>query len=245
MNLPIIQPIIIILSIVFSFIWANDPLLSPYTLQLIGILLISHLLYKRLTRSKSLIKTDLNISNVVTLTIITILLVLSTGGLNSPIFFLLYLLLFSLSLLTHSLLSLVASLTIIILFLLISQPAATNQLINLISLLLITPLAHLFGTQYLKLLEEKQQIKILKTKSKHLKKQLAQEETSTLLWISLNFYNKMHQSIDTVSQLSSSLANIPYRHRLRLKQTLDDLKELLKSGQELEKQIDHLTDDEN
>ena len=96
----------------------------------------------------------------------------------------------------------------------------------------------------MKVLESRNQIKVLKHQANHLKHQVEEEETTTLLWLSIEFKNKLHHAIDLVSQLSSSLPNISYHQQENLKSLYSDLKELFASGEELEDKIDKLTDED-
>ncbi|MFH1280307.1 MAG: hypothetical protein ABII08_01680 [Candidatus Beckwithbacteria bacterium] len=128
-------------------------------------------------------------------------------------------------------------------FLLNNDISSPTQLLSLVSLLLMAPLARFFGTQYLQLLEDDNKIKVLKHQADHLESIVSQEETTTLLWLSIEFKNKLHQAIDLISQLSSTLSNIPYHQQEQLKSLYSDLKELFNSGQELEEKIDKLTDE--
>ncbi|MDZ7587070.1 MAG: hypothetical protein U0946_04890 [Patescibacteria group bacterium] len=178
-----------------------------------------------------------------TITLLLLLLVLDTGGLTSPLFFTLDFLLFSLSLLFNPSLGLLVGLALSLLFLLNNSLIDTHGFANLIALILMAPLARFFGTQYLSLLEDQKQIKILKHQSDQLETKLSQEESNTLLWLTLNFQEKMQHALDLISQISSQLSTIPYHQQDKLKTIYSDLKELFKSGQELKDKIDKITDD--
>lgn len=238
--------ILLLLAAGFAFFWANNPGLSQYSLQLSSLLLAVFLFHNLLGRKKitsiSFIKYQ-SISNSLTITLLLLLLVLDTGGLTSPLFFTLDFLLFGLSLLFNPSLGLLVGLALSLLFLLNNSLIDLNSLTNLISLILMAPLARFFGTQYLSLLEDQKQIKILKHQSDQLETNLSQEEGNTLLWLTLNFHNKMSQSLDLISQISSQLSTIPYHQQEKLKNLYLDLKELFKSGQELKDKIDKISDD--
>lgn len=238
--------ILLLLAAGFTFFWQNNPGLSQYSLQLSSLLLAIFLFHNLLGRKKitnvSFIKYQ-SISNSLTITLLLLLLVLDTGGLTSPLFFTLDFLLFGLSLLFNPSLGLLFGLALSLMFLLNNSLINLNSLTNLISLILMAPLARFFGTQYLRLLEDQKQIKVLKHQSNQLETKLSQEEGHTLLWLTLNFHNKMSQSLDLISQISSQLSTIPYHQREKLKSLYLDLKELFKSGQELKDKIDKITDD--
>ncbi len=244
----LIHSLSLILTSTLAFIWSVNPEMSKFSLQLSGLLIIifffHNLIIKKRPKEDPIIS-YLNISNTCIVTFLILILILSTGGLTSPLFFTLDFLLFGLSLFFFPSASFYLSLALIPLFLL-SFPLQDNyQLANLVSLLLMAPLARFFGTQYLRLLEANNQVKILKHQSKRLLKQVKNEETATLLWLSLDFYNKMYHALDLISQISSSLTSVPYHQKDKLDKLYQDLKELFKSGQELEEQIDQLTDDDD
>ena len=246
MTLPnLIHTTLLILAIIFSFFWTNNPELSNFSLQLSGLLVLLFFFHDLIARKSSPnnpIQIYRNISNSLIIPLLSLLLILSTGSLDSPLFFLLDFLIFGLSLFFFPSLGFSCILALLIAFLLNHDLDTAHALTNLISLLLIAPLARYFSTQYLQLLEGSKQIKILKHQADRLETEVETEETSTLLWLSIEFKNKLHHAIDLVSQLSSSLSSIPYHQQEQLKTVYQDLKELFKSGQELEKQIDELTD---
>lgn len=97
--------------------------------------------------------------------------VLTTGGSNSPLFFLLYFLLFALSLLLEPLVSLTTALALLIFyFLSMGDDTSPNQLLSLLSLLLITPFALFIGKEYLKVQQSKQTITDLTNSAVNTKK---------------------------------------------------------------------------
>ena len=239
MNLPKpLEVIVLLLAVYFPFFWYNQTYLNLYSLQLSALLTLIFCFHNLLTKNRSIGHIVLkyqNITNTISVTVLTLLLILSTGGAGSPPFFLMDFLLFFIAVFTHPRQSLTPSLAVGIGFLL-NEPLLNNhQLINLVSLLLMAPLAGFFSTQYIRLIKVKTEIKVLSNQAK-------EQETDTLLWLTLNFHNKMVQSIDLLSQISVSIGKIPYHQRQRLDELYQDLKALFKSGQELEKKIDQLSD---
>jgi hypothetical protein len=239
MNLPKpLEVLVLLIAVYFPFYWYNQTYLSPYSLQLVGLLILIAALHNLLARNKSPnnpVSKYQNVTNVIIVTVLTLLLILSTEGASSPLFFLLDFLLFFIALFTHPRQSFTLSLAITITFLL-NEPLLDNQqLTNLVSLLLMAPLASFFSTQYLRLIEAKTEIKMLSDQAK-------EQETDMMIWLTLNFHNKIVQSIDLLSQITANLGQIPYHQRQKLNQLYQDLKALFKSGQELEKKIDELSD---
>lgn len=226
------------LSVFFPFYWYNQTYLSKFTWQLVALLILLFLFHNRFGKKRfnsNPIQIYQNITDVVIITILTILLVLSTGGTGSPLFFLLHFLLFFIAIFTHSRQSFTLSLAVNLGFLLNEVNFTNNSLINLVSLLFMAPLASFFSTQYARLITAKKEIKVLSNQAK-------KRETATLLWLTLNFHNKIEQSIDLLSQITINLGNIPFHQRRKFNQLYDDLKALFKSGQELKNQVDELTD---
>ncbi|MBI1982387.1 MAG: hypothetical protein HYS68_02285 [Candidatus Levybacteria bacterium] len=85
------QSLLLLLSFVFVFVWQKTPL-SDYTIQALGFLIFLFLLLS--ARRK-----EFNLANVIskrdflsifTLNTLILLFIFSTGGLSSPLFFLLY-----------------------------------------------------------------------------------------------------------------------------------------------------------
>jgi len=106
----------------------------------------------------------------------------------------------------------------------------------------MTPLAMIFSTQYLKLLEAQNQIKVLKHQSKQLKPPSYDYEANILISLSMHFNNKLGQTLDLVSQLSSSLSHIPYHQKDNLNSVYQDLKALLESSQNLKSKNNQTND---
>ncbi|MEA3354998.1 MAG: hypothetical protein U9Q63_00755 [Patescibacteria group bacterium] len=239
--------IILIVAAALSFIFINHPEMSKFSFQLTALLAIIFFFHDLICRHKpqdNPIQTYRNISNSLIITSITLLLVLSTGHLTSPLFFLLDFLIIYLSLFFFPTLGFALGLALSVMFLLNNDLSSSSQILSLTSLLLMAPLARFFGNQYLRVLEDVNQIKILKHQTNRLETTVSKEETTTLLWLSIEFKNKLHHAIDLVSQFSSSLNNIPYHQQKQLKSLYSDLKELFSSGQELEEEIDNLTDND-
>ncbi|HOR02352.1 MAG TPA: hypothetical protein PKZ92_03800 [Candidatus Woesebacteria bacterium] len=153
------------------------------------------------------------------------LIVFHTQGLNSPFFFLIYFLLFTLAFQNPPTTTLTYSLVLILL--LAQSLNSLSSLIPLISLLLITPLSWFIGKQYLD-----------KTKTDT---DLSVSETDILLWLSLKFKTGICQIIDTASEvLSTPLTPTQKNH---LKYIKDSAKSLLNSSQKLKNSVDRQSDE--
>ncbi|CAN5197121.1 hypothetical protein BH09PAT1_BH09PAT1_5700 [soil metagenome] len=124
--------------------------LDELTVPIIGILALGYLILSRRqkkaddTTSKQIDKLTAGI-----LTSLILLIIMVTGGLTSPLFFLLYFIPFALSFMLIPESVFIFLLGVIILFLPMAMDSQiTENLIKLGSVLLITPLAYFFGKEY-------------------------------------------------------------------------------------------------
>jgi len=160
------------------------------------------------------------------LAIISNLLIFTTNGLNSPVFFLAYFSLFAIAFQNPPSTTLAYSL-VLILFL--SQSLnSTSSLLPLFSLLFITPLAWFVGRQFLDKI--------------HDETIMAANSTDFLFWLNLKFKT----GITTIADLSSQLLSSPSLSPSQ-KESLQKIKfsahNLLNSAKKLSEDIDK-SDDE-
>ncbi len=207
--------------------------MNSFNLQAIGLLILFYFGGKLLTRQK---QKFLVILDAAIFTSLVLFLVMSSGGVHSSLFFLLYFLLFGLSLLFGPNQAIFLSLFLLILFSLDSafkfdQPA----LINLATLLFIAPLASLFGKKYLQNLEDRGKIMILD-------KIIREEETETLIWISTKAKPTLTSLLDTTSQIIGSNL-LPRNLQEKLQSLHQDLISLHNSANTLEKDIDQYSNE--
>jgi hypothetical protein len=128
------------------------------------------------------------------LTSMILLLVTETGALTSPFFFLLYFLLFAVSMLYEIEVTLVLT-GVLVLFFLFSPGALSGDLSHLpelLALVMITPLAIFTGHQYESTLEAMRL-------SAQLAKHLGDEESDILLFLSLNLKKTLLAALDSLS----------------------------------------------
>ena len=153
------------------------------------------------------------------------LIVFDSQGLNSPFFFLIYFLLFTIAFQNPPTTTLTYSLTLI---LLLSQSLNSIQsLIPLLSLLFITPLAWFIGKQYLDKTKTDLDIEI--------------SETNVLLWLSLKFKTGICQIIDNCAELLST--PLQPSQKEKLKYIKDSAKSLLNSSEKLKDEVDKQSDE--
>jgi hypothetical protein len=234
MRLPsAVETALLVPAVIFPFYWINQSYLSKFTLQLTALLILVFIFHnwiiKKQQKTES-IKIYQNIINVIIITILTIMLVLFTGEANSDLFVLLDFLLFFVAIFFRAGAAWTIFLALTLAFLLNNPQIDIKTIINLISLLLMTPLAVFFSTQYRQVIIDKKKIETLSNQANLI-------EQSTLIWLALDFRHQIETAIDLLSQISA-----PYHQRQRFNQLYQDLKKLWRSGQALEKKIDEATE---
>lgn len=173
------------------FLWAVSPYHS-FATQIIATLLALYVT-KHLLRNHISVQTESLLDSLI-LTALILVIVTATGGLTSPLFFLIYFLLFALSLLLAPAIPLILSFSLIIFFLFTSSVAKTNELLPLFSFPLITPLAVYFGRQHKQNLFQKQNIL-------HLNESVRRETEDVLLWLTTTFSRETEKILDLLNKL--------------------------------------------
>lgn len=226
------------IAVTLTWVWTNHPTLSFYNLQLIAALIIVWFIKTRLSlRKKSLADQSIDAS---IFTIVVLLLVFSTGGAGSPLFFLLYFLLFGLSFLFEPVITITLVFT---LFTFLAPTVKTvNEVASLLSLFLITPLALFFGQIHLKNLVAEKKIKFYKKSWLKGEDHLEKQETNTLMWLSLKLKPGLEEVLDKVSQLMADIGHLTPIQKTHLKRIRRISNKLLKGGERLLELIDWETD---
>lgn len=230
---------ILILAVFFSFYWHNQSSLSKFNWQLVSLLILIFLFHNwkaKKRQNSDPVQIYQNITNISIVVILTAMLVLTTGGAASPLFWLLNFLLFFAAVFSRAGSGISLSLALVLAFLLNEPQLTTGQLFNLVSLLSMAPLAAFFSSQYRRVITDQIQIKELSDQADLM-------ERSTLLWLALDFRRQMETAIDLLSEISATLTAIPVHQKDRLNRLYRDLKSLWQSGQELEKKIDEATEE--
>jgi len=172
MSREIIHSVILIATIAITFLFPKTNL-AQYDLQIGAILFIFLFLAKRFFIPRD---TPSRLMESVIFTMVVLGIVNTTGGTDSPFFFLIYFLLFSISLLLEPVISITSTLALIIFFLLsLPENQSLKNLLPIFSLAFLTPFAMFMGQEYL-------QIKKLEAKSQKL-------EEDAFLFLSLMLKN--------------------------------------------------------
>jgi len=227
----------LISSVFLVYFWIKSANASLYTLQLIALCIIFYFLNQIIGKRRPSL-----FINILILSIVSLILVATSGGLASPLFFLVYFLLFGASLLLGPNISLILTLTLVLFFLLLGPFDNLGNFLSLASLFFICPLALFFGRQYLRLLEGEKKIAILRKTDRKLKKAIKKEETDSLMWLSLELRQGILRIIDKTSELLSKPADFTWRQKENLEAILASSKRLLRTGEKLKKEIDETTD---
>lgn len=187
MKKEIVHSVVLLITICFTFIFSQTSL-ANYDLQISAGLFIVLFFAKKYFVPKT---PGSKLLESVIFTIVILMVINTTGGLTSPFFFLIYFLLFSLAMLLEPIISVVTTLSLIILFLLVSPDNQSfRNLLPVFSLAFLTPFALFLGQERIK-------IEQLKTK-----------EGNTLLFLSLLLKNH-------VKNIRSAVENFMGDHELK------------------------------
>lgn len=171
------------------------------------------------------------------LTTIALSLVLKTQAMNSPIFFLLYFLLFGVALLFEARASIVMVIAITLVLLATPMKEPLMEFLQIASLYLVLPLAHIFGNTYKKLLIDEEKIKILSSEGTKIEKDLVSKEERVKNWTSHDFSNRLTGIWQDVSSLLEEV-KLEKTAMEKISKIQNELKGLLGSVQKLEKEIE-------
>jgi hypothetical protein len=167
-----IHVIIQLVATILTFLWVNNPSLSPYALQVSALMLLFLVLCKHILKAPSF-----KLAESVVATITILMLVGTTGAIRSPLFFLNYLLLFCLSLLIEPILPIILSGAFITFYLLLTSPDQMGiRITELIAFPLMTPLAYFLGSFYQKVKNQRLQLQKLSQKVEELEEEVVEDE---------------------------------------------------------------------
>ena len=185
--------LILFFSVLMTFLWVTTPSLSQYDLQASAVLFLVFMGMRNLGGQEFFKLIESIVS-----TIIILLIVSSTGGVLSPLFFLVYFLLFSVSIVLEPTIPFILSLILIPFFILTSKwDGNWLTLTELSSLPFITPFAILLGREYLKVQEDKRTITRLNFDNQKLNREKTQEEKNVMLWLTTILHNHVRTIVET------------------------------------------------
>lgn len=231
------------IATILTWLWTTTEGLSFYTLQLVALLILIYFI-KNVLKLK-IVNWELKINRYIDATILTmviLLLIFSTGGLSSPLFFLTYFLLFGISFLFKPNLAITYSFILIVFLASQGNLEYPHNLLRLFSLLLVSPLALFFGQQFLQNLADKKRIKIYQKKWLDNEKSLENQETNALFWLSLNFKQTLAEIIEISANLLSQFSSLSPHQRDSIRKIKKKAEQLMAEGEKLKTLIDKETD---
>lgn len=172
--------------------------------------------------------------------ILITLFVLTTGAFDSMLFFLLYFLIFAVAFFyppNHSL-----TFTLILTLVLAPFLDTSKHLITLSSLFFVTPLALIFSQEHLKILIQQEQLLDLRKANTTNTRLLARQETTILLWLTLNLRPVLVDSLERLSNLQASLAHFSPVQKTELLHLTKTLSTLLTQAKKLTTELDKASD---
>lgn len=224
LNTFISRSLILTLTVAFAYFWTLSLTLPYYSLTLIGFLIICYSLIHWISKkAKGFVYIHKSQFDVFFLSLTVFLLVFSTGGVYSPVFFLIYFLLFGVSLLLEPQTAIYLA-VIVSFFLFFGQRKdLLSELLQLSSLFLIAPLAAIFGKQYIKLRESETEVK--------------RQEEEVKSW---TYWVLSKKLVDIQTGLKSILTDpqTPVIEKEKVKKIFSDAYEVFISGTEMEKKVE-------
>lgn len=220
----IIRSLILTAAVAFAYFWTLSLTLPFYSLTLIGFLIICYsLIHLIAKKGRGFIYLNKTLFDVFFLSLITFLLVFSTGAIYSPVFFLIYFLLFGVALLLAPATAIYLAIIVSFFLFFTQRKSLLNELLQLSSLFLIAPLATIFGKQYLKLLQSETEIK--------------RQESEVKFWTYQVLAKKL---VDIQTGLKSVLNNpqTPVIEKEKIKKVFGDAYQIFVSGKEMEKKVE-------
>jgi len=164
---PFLQSLVLALSFLFIFIWQNTSL-SSYTVPFLGFFVFIYILLSARRKGLGFLTMGGNGPwGIFILQTIILLIIFSTGGLSSSLFFLLYFLSFGIAFVFEpAVIFVFVVLTILIFLPAFPKDDVMGNYLKLFSLLLISPLAYFFGKQYRQQDKEEEKINALEERTK-------------------------------------------------------------------------------
>jgi len=218
-----------------SYFIAKTPI-SEYSLQISGIIVAIYMMVSFLTRKKFLNPTSRVVFDIFVFSFAVSLLLFTTGGFTSPIFFLTYFLLFGIALISAPATSIVAALVFAILFFLTPRADFWAEILQIVSLLAIAPISAMFGRQYIEILKNEQKIQVLKSVGQDFIEEIKSQEKEVNIWTDGDFRLKLVKIQKYLSELLKD-PNLSTEKKGKINDLYEQIYELFLSGMKMKKEI--------
>lgn len=223
-----ISPILGIITVIVAFLISVSPF-SAYGLQIAALMMAIYVGASFLIR-KNILSTDLRVTlDVLVFSLTATLLIFTTGGFTSPVFFLSYFLLFGVALFASPITATAITVTFALLFLVAPKQDFWLDLLQIGSLLAIAPLSIVFGKQYIKVLEDKKVITTLSQK-------VLSNKVNVNVWTEGDFRKRLLRIQEYLQKLSLDPA-IGSDKKERINSLYRQIYDLFLSGRKMEKDI--------
>jgi hypothetical protein len=223
-----VSPILAIVTVIVAFLISISPL-SNYGLQIAALMMIIYAGVSFLIR-KRILSTDIKVTLDVLVFSLTIsLLIFTTGGFTSPVFFLSYFLLFGVALFSSPVTATAITITFALLFVVAPKADFWMDLLQIGSLLAIAPLSVLFGKQYLKVLQDKKVITGLSQK-------VQKDKIEVGAWTEGDFRRRLLRIQEYLQKLSND-PSIELDKKERINSLYRQIYDLFLSARTMEKKI--------
>jgi len=223
-----VSPILGIVTVVAAFLISVSPL-ANYGLQIAALTMVIYVGASFLIR-KRILSVDLKVTLDVVIFSLTIsLLIFTTGGFASPVFFLSYFLLFGVTLFSSPITATAITITFALLFIVAPKADFWMDLLQIGSLLAIAPLSVLFGRQYLKVLADKKMITGLNQK-------VQKDKVDVTEWTEGDFRRRLLRIQEYLQKLGED-PTIGLDKKERINSLYRQIYDLFLSGRNLEKKI--------
>lgn len=213
----LIQTLMLVCTIFLSFVLSHW-LGALYQVEIIALAFILYVIVRKIKHrhhpSTTMSRNHYFDTHILTLVLLTS--VLSTGGLGSPYFFLMYFLMFGIALLVEPLTSACATIAMVFLFIpYLSDSFQTIHIVSLLSLPLMVPFALLVGSAY-------KTRELLQAELHQAKKETSTVETDALMFVSTIVRSHVDSLIDYAQDYTpdSKMAEIRGTAR-RLRKLID------------------------
>jgi hypothetical protein len=223
-----IPPILAVATVVASFLISVSPL-SNYGLQIAAFAMIVYVGVSFLIR-KRILSPDLKVTlDILVFSLTVSLLIFTTGGFTSPVFFLSYFLLFGVALFSSPITATAITITFALLFIVAPKADFWIDLLQMASLVSIAPLSILFGKQYLKVLQDKKMITGLSQK-------VQKNKVEVTDWTEGDFRRRLLRIQEYLQKLSLD-PSIELDKKERINSLYRQIYDLFLSGRTMEKKI--------